>query len=414
MTSDASGWNRIALGDACLKIGSGATPRGGENSYTPMGVSLIRSQNVLDMGFSSHGLARIRDDAAYALRGVTVEPGDVLLNITGQSVARCSLVPEKVLPARVNQHVAIIRPDEQKLDSLFLQYSLIANKARLRALARAGATREALTKSMISEFEIVAPPIKMQRRISAVLGSLDEKLGVNRRLAQTQEEIVTALFKARFIDFIGHEDLAESEIGAIPRGWEVAAISDLCESRYGYTATGTTKAVGPKFLRVMDINKQPWIEWASVPYCEIEPDKKSRFDLRQGDLVVARMADPGKAALIEEEVDAVAASYLVRLRPRLLSEAYYLFGFLRSARYLNYCRATMSGSVQKNMNARVITAAKVAVPPRRELELHLESILPIRRHLNTLLRESEVLVSIRDSLLPRVMSGETSFRPVSP
>lgn len=101
----------IVLGDVCSKIGSGATPRGGKESYLDVGpFSLIRSQNVLNSGFSRNGLAFISKEQAKALDGVAVEDSDVLLNITGDSVARVCLAPKSALPARVNQHVAMNRP----------------------------------------------------------------------------------------------------------------------------------------------------------------------------------------------------------------------------------------------------------------------------------------------------------------
>src|SRR5688572_26950838 len=93
---------KYKLGDVAEKIGSGATPRGGKESYLEQGdISLIRSQNVLDFSFSKNGLAYISEEQAYDLRNVIVEKDDVLLNITGDSVARVCQVPEEILPARV-------------------------------------------------------------------------------------------------------------------------------------------------------------------------------------------------------------------------------------------------------------------------------------------------------------------------
>src|SRR5690606_17552184 len=101
----------LRLGDHCLKIGSGATPRGGKDTYLSSGpYALIRSQNVHNAGFSAAGLAFISEAQAQQLRNVEVIADDVLLNITGDSVARACQVDPDVLPARVNQHVAIIRP----------------------------------------------------------------------------------------------------------------------------------------------------------------------------------------------------------------------------------------------------------------------------------------------------------------
>ena len=99
----------VKLKPYCKKIGSGITPRGGDSVYIENGVALVRSQNVYNGTFLNQGLAFIDNDIAQRMKGVTIEKNDILLNITGDSVARCCIIPETILPARVNQHVSIIR-----------------------------------------------------------------------------------------------------------------------------------------------------------------------------------------------------------------------------------------------------------------------------------------------------------------
>jgi len=157
------GWPQVLIGDHASKIGSGATPRGGEEAYKATGITLIRSMNVRDGAFLRDGLAFIDDEQAAQLDGVVVEADDVLLNITGASVARVCRAPANVLPARVNQHVAIIRPTAT-FNSRFLEQCLLspAVKERLLKIARAGATREAITKSVIERFGVIHPPREIQ------------------------------------------------------------------------------------------------------------------------------------------------------------------------------------------------------------------------------------------------------------
>ena len=155
----------VKLADICQKIGSGATPRGGKEAYRVKGIALVRSQNVLDFSFSSDGLAYINDEQADKLRNVELQSGDVLLNITGDSVARACLMDDDYLPGRVNQHVAIIRVDESKAVNSYLLYYLQWRKSHLLQLASAGATRNALTKGMIEQLEIDLPSLDEQRKV---------------------------------------------------------------------------------------------------------------------------------------------------------------------------------------------------------------------------------------------------------
>lgn len=172
----------VKFGEICTKIGSGATPHGGKESYCEDGISLIRSQNVLDYEFSPDGLAHISDAQADKLKNVIVEPGDVLLNITGDSVARACMVKIEYLPARVNQHVCIIRVDPCKASGSFILYYLQMNKSYLLQLAAGGATRNALTKGMISNLEIKLPTLNMQKRIVSLLDDIGKKINENSRI----------------------------------------------------------------------------------------------------------------------------------------------------------------------------------------------------------------------------------------
>jgi type I restriction enzyme S subunit len=116
--------------------------------------------------FEDAGLAFINEEQASALDNVTVKSRDILLNITGASVARCCMTPDRYLPARVNQHVMIIRVDPSKADP-FLVHAAINSDERKRQLlsyAQKGSTREALTKEMISAFEVTLPTTTLMRQ----------------------------------------------------------------------------------------------------------------------------------------------------------------------------------------------------------------------------------------------------------
>lgn len=152
------GWRMGTLGEVCSKIGSGATPKGGKGSYANEGISLIRSMNVFDLNFCYDELVYISETQAKLLDGVIVKERDILFNITGASVARCCMVPNNVLPARVNQHVMIIRSKENFL-SYYLLSTLCSEEAKrsLLGISQSGSTREAITKSEMESFGIVIP-----------------------------------------------------------------------------------------------------------------------------------------------------------------------------------------------------------------------------------------------------------------
>ena len=173
-------WACTMLGDITTKIGSGATPRGGEAAYQSHGIALIRSQNVYDDRFEDDGLAHISDTQADELANVTVEPRDILLNITGASVARCCMVPKRHLPARVNQHVMIIRPNPTSADPSFVLAAINSEgrKRQLLSYAQSGGTREALTKDIVSNFQIVLPSKRLLQQFGEIAGEIHRQTDV--------------------------------------------------------------------------------------------------------------------------------------------------------------------------------------------------------------------------------------------
>jgi len=164
---ESGNWETRTLKELTTKIGSGATPRGGQETYKSEGTSFVRSMNVHDWEFKERNLAFIDEKQAKELDGVTLHEDDVLLNITGASVTRCCVFPRKYLPARVNQHVSIIRPKNELLDSKFLNLLLTSKpyKDKLLFTGEQGATRQAITKAQIESFRVSIPLLKEQKTI---------------------------------------------------------------------------------------------------------------------------------------------------------------------------------------------------------------------------------------------------------
>jgi len=165
-------WVNLPLGDATVKVGSGATPTGGKESYHESGIPLIRSQNVRFEGFSEEGLVFLDPAQAASLDNAIVCCNDVLLNITGASIGRVTLAPSHMDGARVNQHVTIIRL-MKGINSSFVRWFLASpGQQRKINTIQVGVTRQALTKDMILRFELPLPSLKEQERIVAKIEEL--------------------------------------------------------------------------------------------------------------------------------------------------------------------------------------------------------------------------------------------------
>lgn len=403
-------WQQVQLGRVCLKVGSGATPRGGKEAYLGGNTALIRSQNIYNDRFTHEGLVYIDDLQAYELRSVAVEEHDVLLNITGDSVARCTQVDPKVLPARVNQHVAIIRPQPDLLDARFLRYVLVSSAMQdhLLTLASAGATRNALTKAMIESLTIQAPPITEQRAIAHILGTLDDKVEVNRRANETLEEMARALFKAWFVNFEpvrakldgrwqrGHslpglpahlydlfpDRLVEVEGGEIPEGWARETVGDILELAYGKALKASDRIEGP----------HPVYGSGGVT------GYHARWLVQGPTVIVGRKGSVG--TLYWEDRSCYPIDTVFYVLPNL------------PLTYCFYCLESL-GLEDMNTDAAVpglnrgnVYRLHVSTAPDKVIQEFDKIVLSFRNRIRSAMDEINSLSAIRDALLPKLISGE--------
>jgi type I restriction enzyme S subunit len=257
----------------------------------------------------------------------------------------------------------------------------------------------------------VMPSIDTQRKIASVLTDYDDLIENNNRRIKLLEEMAQRVYREWFVHFRypGHESvpLVDSELGSIPEGWTACSLSDLVSTQYGYTESATSKPIGPRFLRGMDINKTSYVDWSRVPYCPIAASDLDRYRLVRGDVLVIRMADPGKVGIVEQDVNAVFASYLIRVRPvDARIDPYVLFYFMSSDQYQSFVSGASTGTTRKSLSASLITSISTALPPSELQQLFVSQVAPLRGLVTGLVSANTTLRNSRDLLLPRLISGE--------
>ncbi|MBC5833683.1 restriction endonuclease subunit S [Flavobacterium sp. F372] len=399
-------WKTYKLSELTTKIGSGATPRGGQEAYKSSGISLIRSQNVLDFTFSTNGLAFIDDVQATKLNNVTLEENDILLNITGDSVARVCKVPNEFLPARVNQHVAILRADSKILNPDYLLYSLLekSNKDKLLTLASAGATRNAITKSMIENFEVVLPDLKEQKSIAEILSSIDEKIENNLAINKTLEEMAMALYKHWFVDFgpFQEGEFVDSELGKIPEGWEVKRLVEFVNLAMGQS---------PK-SEFYNLNKDglPFHQGVTN-YGERFPEDKTystegnRF-AEDGDILFSVRAPVGRLNIAKNKI--ILGRGLSSMTLKNYKNNGFLFYSLKN--FFTEDDIIGDGTVYGSVNKTELENLKFIVPCKEILEDFNDLVKDIdSKYLNNY-KENQTLTQLRDTLLPKLISGEVRLK----
>jgi type I restriction enzyme S subunit len=424
-------WSVVNLGEITTKIGSGATPTGGEDSYLleRTHFALIRSQNVFDRHFERMGLAFISDEQANRLQGVALQPGDLLLNITGDGVtfSRACTVPADVLPACVNQHVAIVRINRAVADPGYVLSYLTHPAVKLYIESfNAGGSRRAITKGHIESFAIALPPISEQRAIAHILGTLDDKIELNRRVSETLEAMARALFKSWFVDFdpvrakaegrdpdlpkpladLFPDSFVDSELGEVPDGWGVGTFGDVVELlREQVNPLDSPHARFCHFsIPAFDDG-----QWPKEELGESIKSLKSRVP--PGAVLLSKLnPEIERVWLVDVQPGgrAVCSTEFLVLRSRPPAGRSFSYCLARSATFRREIEGLVTGTSKSHQRAHAdsILGVRVVRPWAGAIDAFEAAVGPWAERTAECRRESRTLAALRDALLPKLISGE--------
>jgi type I restriction enzyme S subunit len=334
------------------------------------------------------------------LDGVRVHKDDVLINITGDSVARVCSVPDYINEARVNQHVAILRSNPSLLSNQFLKYYLLQPqiKSLLLTLSSAGATRKALTKGVLENFKIDLPPLPLQRRIAEILGALDDKIKLNRQMNQTLEQIAQARYKHYFIDDIDPENL--------PEGWKFKTVKD-----YGKIVCGKTpsKKVSSyfngriPFIKIPDMHNHIFILKTEDSLTEVGADSQKNKYLPEGSICVSCIATVGLVGITTKESQ--TNQQINAIIPKSVIDKYFLFFTLKDLKK-DLIDLGSGGTATLNVNTSLFSDIEIISPAfdiKQKFHYLVEPLFGLMLNNDV---EIESLKTIRDTLLPKLLLGE--------
>ena len=349
---------------------------------------------MYDRQFDEQGLAFISSAQAEGLRNVELQRDDLLLNITGDGVtfARSCIVPDSILPACVNQHVAIVRVNPEVCIPgyllAFLTHPLV--KSYMESF-NTGGSRRALTKAHIESFEVPIPPLPVQRRIAGILSAYDELIENSQRRIRLLEDMARALYREWFIHFRfpGHESVPRlpSALGDIPQGWEVGKLEDILVLQRGF-----------------DLPKAQRVEGSVPIYAATGINGyHNEAKVKAPGIVTGRSGSLGEVVYVQEDFWPLNTALWVKEFPK--SEPLYAY-FLLSEIDL---KGFNSGAAVPTLNRNDIHGLDALIPPR-ELQRRFQAIAGAMLHQSrTLTLQIQNLRRTRDLLLPRLLSGQVAL-----
>ncbi|MBQ5934641.1 MAG: restriction endonuclease subunit S [Bacteroidales bacterium] len=400
--------DKVKLGDCCVKIGSGATPKGGAAVYIDSGTSFIRSQNVYNMHFDFEGLCHINEDAAIKLNGVAVFPEDILLNITGDSVARCCIVPDVVLPARVSQHVSIVRPDKTKILPKYLLYYLCSPFMQATMLGVAvgkGASRNAMTKGMIEGFEVPCPSLSEQQRIISQLEPFDAIIENSQKQIALLEEAAQRVYKEWFVDlrFPGYESSILED--GIPRGWRKEQADSFFDITIGKTPPRAESKWfvtegGIPWVSISDMGKSGTYVFDTNEQLTADAITKHNVKVVQpGTVFVSFKLTVGKVSIATVPMCTNEAIAHFRIPEIALRD--YSYWYLHEFKYDTLGNTS---SISQAVNSKIIKAMPFIMPDTKTIEAFSSIVSPMMSQIKTCQEKCIMAEEARDILLQKLLT----------
>lgn len=390
-----------AAGTVLVQDGNHGEYRPRRDELVSDGTPHIRAADIDDAGMIDFaGAQRINDLALRRIRKGVGAPGDVLLTHKG-TVGRVGRAPADAPHFVCSPQTTFWRSlDPGRLDQTFLFAYLRSPgfAAQLRARMHDSDMAPYVSLTAQRSFVLPLPPITEQQAIGSILGALDDKIDSNRRLAGLLEEAAAALFQARFVDFVGVEELGESEIGPIPSGWAAGSLADLGRLVNGKAFTKYANGDGRPILRIRELNGGVDV---GTPRADIaaEDDYLARDDdilfAWSGSLRAYRWSGP--EALINQHIFKVLPTGWPAWFVYLWIEQH-----MESFRAIARDKATTMGHIQR----RHLAEARVLLPDEAALTRARVALDPIDQHRAGLVTETRTLRELRDALLPKLISGE--------
>ena len=424
----ANEWPTVRIGDVCLRVTKGTTPTTGGGAFSESGIAFIKVEAITESGgFIPEKFAFINTETDERLARSRLQEHDILFTIAG-TIGRVAQVTSAVLPANTNQAVAIVRPNREAIYPRFLYYTLRdTNRIQLAQSKVVQSVQANFSLGELSAIELPLPPLPEQRAIAHILGTLDDKIELNRKQNETLEAMARALFKAWFVDFepvrakmegrwqrgqslpglpahlydVFPDRLVESELGEIPEGWQMRSLDSIASYLNGLALQKFPPESETEFLPVIKIAqlRAGNTTGADKASTQIKPE----YVVVDGDVLFSwsgslevEVWNGGRGALNQ---------HLFKVRSNEVPKWFYFFAtrqHLSDFRAIAAGKATTMGHIQRKH----LTEARIAVAPPESMKKFDAVIASQFDQLVSSAQQSRALAQLRDTLLPKLISGE--------
>jgi type I restriction enzyme, S subunit len=423
----ASEWRTARIEEVAEKVGMG--PFGSSikvSTFVPDGIPVISGQHLHGTRLRDTTFNFVSPEHADKLRNANVYRGDVVFTHAG-NIGQAAYIPETSRYERyvLSQRQFFLRCDRRKLLPEFAAYFFSTAEGQHRLLANAsqvGVPSIARPVTYLRTIEIPLPPLPEQRAIANVLGTLDDKIELNRRTNETLESIARALFKSWFVDFdpvraksegrdpglpphladLFPDSLEDSALGEIPKGWRVGKLGDVLAQRLERCVPSPETEARP-YVPIDCISSK------SLSLTESKPGKEAQSSLTKfykGDLLFGAMR-PYFHKVCIAPFDGTTRTTAFVLFPRAIEDFSFATLLLHDPETIGYATRHSTGStIPYAVWTGSLDGMPAIVPPPPARRAFDRVVFPILMQLPEAYFQSRTLAAVRDTLLPKLISGE--------
>lgn len=412
-------WKINSVDELCLKVTSGGTPlRANAHFYFNGAINWFKTQELKDW-YLYDSEEKITLEAVNNSSAKILPLGTVLMAMygDGKTITSLGILSKE---SSCNQACCALIANSEVCDNLFLFYALKFHRADFIHIATGGAQRN-LSGALIKNFAIKTPPLNEQKEIAKVLGSLDNKIELNRRMNETLEAMARAIFKSWFVDFDPVRAKANgqqppglsAEIAALfpdsfedtehtlPTGWKMGTLGDVA-THPRQTVNPGDSPPGTPYIGLEHMPRQSIAlsEWG------VSDDVASnKFAFKKGEILFGKLR-PYFHKVGPPVIDGVCSTDIVVVAPKKPCWFSYVLAVVSSTDFVNHTTACSTGTRMPRTNWKDMASYEVTVPPEPVAKAFHNIVEPFVEKIHRNILESKTLAEIRDTLLPKLLSGE--------
>lgn len=397
-------WKEVRLGDVCTRVCSGGTPKSTNLSYYGGEIPWLNTKEI-DFNRIYSTEKTITDSGLNNSSAKWIVPNTITVAMYGATAGKSCIVK---VPMTTNQACCNLAINDKVADYEFVYYSLKNDYTTLASLANGGAQQN-LNAQIIKDYVLKMPSLADQRRIASILSSLDRKIELNNKINADLEEMAQAIFKNWFVDFEPFKDgkFVDSELGMIPEGWKVGRLDEIADVVGGSTPSKAKPEYytqkGIAWLTPKDLSNHPAVYTSRgvIDITEEGYNSTSTKLMPKGTILFTSRAPIGYISIAQNDI--CTNQGFKSLVPKKAGTC-FLYCFLKYVTPEIENKST--GSTFKEASGALMKSLQVIMPEQKVFEEFEEIVSPLFARIESLEKESSRLSLLRDTLLPRLMSGE--------